>query len=351
MAYELTNKDIKLSLSKGIETYKKLRKEVIENHILDKAYAYYSILIILVLISFFGSIYLLYRITNPIIVLGVSLFFACVVAQIMGLIHDAGHRSIAKSVKINNAIGHFFSFLLGSLFEQWRPSHDRHHAHTNEHDADPDINIPLLSFTRERAKERIGWQRLAIPYQAFIYFPFGSLVWISLRLNNIKYLRKKHKSVSWIIELTTWIISLFLWFGLPFLIFPLWKALLIFFVANFSIGLYALHVFAPNHKGMPEVARGVKLSFFEQQIVTSRNVTSHPILDQLYLGLNYQIEHHLFPNCPRIHMAALAKIVRRVCKEQNLPYEECTPLQVDRIILGELALVSAAFVQSQKGTL
>lgn len=346
MAIELTNQHVRLTSIQGALAYNKLRKEVVAVKILDRAYVYYALLITAVSITFFGSLYFLYHATHPLWIVAVSIFFALVAVQCMGLVHDAGHRAIAKSVRVNNMIGHFYSFLLGSLFEQWRPSHDKHHAHTNEHDEDPDINIPLLSFTLERASEKKGWKRLLIPYQAFIYFPMGSLVWISLRLNNIKYLRQKSFSSVWFFELITWLFSLGVWFVLPFMLFPIWKALLVFLIVNFTIGLYALHVFAPNHKGMPEIAKSTRISFFEQQIVTSRNVTSHPIVDFAYLGLNYQIEHHLFPNCPRIHLPQLAKIVRRVCKEQGFTYEECSPLQVDRVILHELAVVSTAFVSA-----
>ncbi len=342
MAIELTNQHVKLSGNQGPLAYNKLRKEVADAKILERAYGYYTLLITTLTVVFFGTVYLLYHATYPIAVIVLSIFLAFVAVQCTGIVHDAGHRAIAKSVWVNNLIGHLYAFFLATLFQQWRPNHDKHHAHTNEHDEDPDVNIPLLSFTVERAKERTGWQRLLIPYQSFVYFPLGSLLWISMRLNNVKYLRQKPVSLVWFVELTVWLVSLGVWFILPFLLFPLWKSLLIFFFLNWTMGLYILHVFAPNHKGMPEVARGTQISFFEQQIVTSRNVTAHPMVDHIYLGLNYQIEHHLFPNCPRVKLPQLAQIVKRFCLEYGFNYEVCSPLQVDQIIVRELASVSAA---------
>ncbi|MEI6327226.1 MAG: acyl-CoA desaturase [Candidatus Roizmanbacteria bacterium] len=343
MAIQLTTQLVKLSGSAGPAAYNKLRKEVTDAKILEKSYIYYSVLIISVVLAMIASLFFLFHAETPVMVVVFCIILAIVTIQCTGIVHDAGHRAIAKSTLVNDIIGHIFAFSLATLFQQWRPSHDKHHAHTNEHDEDPDINIPLLSFTVERAREKKGWQKLLLPYQAYVYFPFGSLVWISMRINNIRYLHKKPVSWAWYIELTTWLVSIGIWFVLPFLLFPLWKSLLIFFVLNWTMGLYVLHVFAPNHKGMPEVARGTKISFFEQQIVTSRNVTASPLVDFLYLGLNYQIEHHLFPSCPRNKQPQLAQIVKRYCKEYGFDYEICTPLQVDRIILKELALVSSAY--------
>ena len=80
--------------------------------------------------------------------------------------------------------------------------------------------------------------------------------------------------------------------------------------------------FAPNHKGMPVFDKDSGMDFFRLQVLTSRNVKPHPITDLVYGGLNYQIEHHLFPNMPRNNLRKAQKIVREFCQEKSITYHE-----------------------------
>ena len=70
------------------------------------------------------------------------------------------------------------------------------------------------------------------------------------------------------------------------------------------------------------VDENMKLDFLLQQILTARNVKSHPITDYWYGGLNYQIEHHLFPSMAENKLREAQKIVRQFCTEHRIPYYE-----------------------------
>ena len=76
----------------------------------------------------------------------------------------------------------------------------------------------------------------------------------------------------------------------------------IFLVGNVVGSVYFVAAISPNHNGMPMWTSGIKLSFLERQVLSSRDLTSHPVWDFLYGGLNYQIEHHLFPTIPRVNL-------------------------------------------------
>jgi fatty acid desaturase len=76
-------------------------------------------------------------------------------------------------------------------------------------------------------------------------------------------------------------------------------------------------------------------------VLTSRDVTAHPITDFLYGGLNYQIEHHLFPSMPRNNLKRAQQIVRAYCHAHAIPYRESSPLQSHREIFQYLHEVSA----------
>jgi len=103
------------------------------------------------------------------------------------------------------------------------------------------------------------------------------------------------------------------------------------------------NVFAPNHKGMPELGNDVSLSFFEQQIVTSRNIRSNSLIDYVYLGLNFQIEHHLFPTAPRNNLKKIVPHVEKLCKKYGIDHTETGPLESAKILFNEMREVSKTF--------
>jgi fatty acid desaturase len=87
-------------------------------------------------------------------------------------------------------------------------------------------------------------------------------------------------------------------------------------------GIYMGATFAPNHIGMPFVARDAKLDFLSKQVLTSRNITGGWAMTLLMGGLNHQVEHHLFPNMPRVHLHRAREIVREHCLQHDVPYTE-----------------------------
>jgi fatty acid desaturase len=122
-------------------------------------------------------------------------------------------------------------------------------------------------------------------------------------------------------------------------ILPLgWRGLALFVGSQLVASLYLGLIVAPNHKGMPVWTKGTRLSFLEKQVLSSRNVTSHPVWDFLYGGLNYQIEHHLFPTMPRVHFSRARAIIKPFCLAHGLPYEELDPLSSYRAAYAGLRL-------------
>ena len=112
--------------------------------------------------------------------------------------------------------------------------------------------------------------------------------------------------------------SVALWAS-PFL-FLGWRWLAIYIGSQWVINLYLGLVFAPNHKGLPTWASGLKLTFLERQVLSSFNVRPGAVADYLYCGLNYQIEHHLFPHICHIHYRNIAPIVEKTAREHGLNY-------------------------------
>jgi fatty acid desaturase len=87
-------------------------------------------------------------------------------------------------------------------------------------------------------------------------------------------------------------------------------------------GVYMGCSFAPNHKGMPIIPDGQKLDFLRKQVLTTRNVRGGLLTDFMLGGLNYQVEHHLFPNMPRANLRKAQPIVRAYCERLHVAYLE-----------------------------
>jgi fatty acid desaturase len=127
-----------------------------------------------------------------------------------------------------------------------------------------------------------------------------------------------------------------------FLFLPLGMAFAFMGVQLAVFGVYMGAAFAPNHKGMPIIAPGARLDFFSKQVRTSRNVSGGWWATWFMGGLNYQVEHHLFPSMPRKHLSKAREIVRDYCQTLDVPYTETTILKSYAIVIEYLNRVGLA---------
>jgi fatty acid desaturase len=159
-----------------------------------------------------------------------------------------------------------------------------------------------------------------------------------LRVAGYRYLFLK-KPTGWIRELALTSIHLTAYAALWFMLLsPLW-ALVFIALHHGLIGMYLGSVFATNHKGMPTVDE--TSDFFTTQVLTTRNIRGGKLVAFLYGGLNFQIEHHLFPGAPRNNLRKIKEIVTSFCAQERIPYHETSPLQSYREIFTELKKISA----------
>lgn len=324
----------KLNLSQGAKAYAQLRAQVTQAGILKRSYGYYTLISLFAAAGMFFSLYQFAVQTN----IAVLIFWgACIVlftVQCGGLIHDAGHRAVFRSNLANDILGQVAAWLVAFRYSTWKFLHNAHHAHPNQ-EGDPDIGAPWI-FTQDRAKASTGGIKgFFKKYQMWLYYPLGSFGIVFTRFGSLSQ-NFKNLTSKRVMELAGFLIGVGLWYILPFAVFPLWKALLFLVLTNNLGSLYLTNIFAPNHKGMPQLGRGVRYSFLEQQIVTARNIYGHWLTDFVYLGLNYQIEHHLFPDCPRNKLRLVTPYVIALCKKYRLPYTQITILESNRQILAEL---------------
>jgi fatty acid desaturase len=260
----------------------------------------------------------------------------------LGLLgHDYGHRQSNPPGRLNDVMCLLIApLLLGFSRAWWQDKHNRHHSHPNVLDRDPDIGIAVISFTPEQAREKTGVVRWLNRYQAFLFFPVLVFEGIHLRLASLKHLvpnrpRFRRTELA-LIALNT---TASIWFVVAVL--GPWTALLFVAVSQGLYGVYLGSIFAPNHKGMPVIDHEAEIDFFRRQVITARNVYGNAFYDFWYGGLNYQIEHHLFPNMPRNKLREAQKIVRAFCGERGVPYYETGMLRSYREVLMALHASSA----------
>ena len=267
-------------------------------------------------------------------------FLAFIMVQLCFLGHDLGHKQVFRSSRNNDLLGLFVSFLVGINRTWWVEKHNQHHSNPNDVDMDPDINLPFIAFSEDQARGMKGIFRVIARHQAFLFYPLVCFEGFVLKVSGIQYVfgNKLRFPVAEPVLLAA---HLGLYLGLVFLSLPLWHGLLFIAVNQLLLGLYIGLTFAPNHKGMLVLDGQSPLDYLRKQVLTSRNVRSSRLNDYLYGGLNYQIEHHLFPNMPRNRLKEAQKIVMPFCNGRSISYYETGIVRSHREILQCLHQVSA----------
>jgi fatty acid desaturase len=252
--------------------------------------------------------------------LAVGAFLAVVFTQVGFLGHDAGHRQIFGTRRANYMIGVLLGNLgIGLSYGWWVGKHNRHHAHPNQEGADPDIMLSVLAFTEPQARAGRGLSRLAFRYQAYLFFPMLLLEAFTLHVSSVRALTSRAPGYrAW----ETGMLSVHLvgYLTAVFLILSPIKAVVFLLVQQGLFGLYLGSSFAPNHKGMPILDVSDRTGFLERQVLTSRNVRGGRLTDLALGGLNYQIEHHLFPSMPRPNLRHSQTLIREFCQQRDMPY-------------------------------
>ncbi|MBD8012692.1 acyl-CoA desaturase [Microbacterium sp. Re1] len=242
--------------------------------------------------------------------------------QIAFLSHEAAHRQILTSGPANFKLARILAGSIGMSYSWWDSKHTKHHGNPNQVGKDPDIEVDTISFLEEDAAKSRGLVRLITRKQGWLFFPLLTLEGLNLHYIGLKHLfTKKNVKGRWtelgIIALRFAIILIPV-----FTMLPLGMAFAFMGVQLAVFGVYMGASFAPNHKGMPIIDPHARLDFFSKQVLTSRNIRGGWWATALMGGLNYQVEHHLFPSMPRPHLAKARAIVRDYCASNNVPYTE-----------------------------
>lgn len=366
---EKTTTLIKTQKQKDFEkAYRELRNKLITMGMFNASYSYYA-----------------FKVTSNLAILALSVFLATqfksfwinmIGAVVLGLFwqqcgwlaHDFLHHQVFK----NRVYGDVAGLIIGNLFQGfsvgwWKSKHNSHHAVPNLHasvegacDGDPDIDtMPILAWTLKMAESArsSSFGRFMIKNQAFFYFPvllFARLSWAhqswvfvwggygqhSVQAASIDRKNNKYVTAERYLLVVHYICLLWIMSNMS-----LFNAVMYFFVAQTSCGLMLALVFGLGHNGMAVYPANERPDFWKLQVTTTRNVKSNWFSDWFCGGLQYQVDHHLFPSLPRHNLGKVHKLVESFCKEQGVSYHEADMIEGNIEVLQHLAKVSVEFIK------
>ena len=321
--------------------YAELRRLIAQAGLLRKAPAYYFFKILLTVGFLALGLGLIGFINQPWLHLINAAFLAAVYTQLSFFVHDAGHNQIFRSHLKNEILGIFVAnFLLGMSFRWWSDSHNQHHAHPNDVDLDPYMNIPVFVFSGEQARSKTGICRFITKYQAHLFFPLTLLQAISQKIGVTRFLlHRKPKFPRAEILLT---IVHYVWYlGVLFYLLPPSNALLFILIHQILYGVFLANVFAHNHVGRPLMPDKSGSTWLYREVVATRDLKSNRLTGFWWGGVDFHIEHHLFTTIPRCRLRQAQKIVKSFCEARSIPHHQVGMFQSYKEILSFLHQASS----------
>lgn len=269
-----------------------------------------------------------------------ALLGLCCASIGFNVMHDACHGSYSSKEWVNNAMGMSLN-LLGANSFFWKQKHNIiHHTYTNIDGIDDDIaKSPII-----RQCESQKWlpahkiQHIYLP----LVYGITSIAWLFI-MDFTKYFKRDISGTSaW--NMSAWNKTVFwltkIYYVSVFAVIPIWvlgwKAWLIgFLTMHVVMGIWLALVFQLAHvvektefEHVPlDATKSFESAWAEHQVKTTSNFAmKNKVINWLVGGLNFQVEHHLFPKMSHVHYPAISKIVEEKCKEYNLPYNYYTTM-------------------------
>ncbi|MEL6676115.1 MAG: acyl-CoA desaturase [Bacteroidota bacterium] len=253
------------------------------------------------------------------------------------VMHDAIHGTFSRHKLVNQIMGYSMNMVGGSDFT-WKIQHNvLHHGYTNIYGLDEDIHDKAFLRLSPSGKLK-SYHRFQHVY-AFLLYSLATISWVlkkdfvQLREYTEMGLTEKHgfnpKKEFWVM-LGTKIVYVFILLVLPLLAgLPVGWVVAGFLLKHLISGLYVTIIFqlahvveGPQHHDTPQTGTMENTWAIHQLSTTANFACKNRLVTWMVGGLNYQIEHHLFPYISHVHYREIAKIVKKAAADCNLPYHE-----------------------------
>lgn len=258
----------------------------------------------------------------------------------LSVMHDANHGAYSNTGWINTMLGYSLN-LIGANSFGWKMQHNvLHHTYTNVYEEDEDIS-PRGAI---RMSPHSEWKKVHRFQHIYAWFLYGlmTIVWMVfkdfVRLDRYHKngLAKKHKANivrEWAILIGTKLFYVGYIFVIPLMFTTLswWEILIGIFIMHYITGFTLAIIFQPAHVidgteyPLPNNDRVLENNWAVHQLLTTTNFGNRSRWFSWYVGgLNFQIEHHLFPNVCHVHYRKISGIVKQTAHEFGLPYKSST---------------------------
>jgi len=259
--------------------------------------------------------------------------------QLAGLGHDLGHSGVTHNFHTDHFIGSILSAFMGLSVGWWKSDHNTHHVVCNAVEHDPNIqHMPILAIT-DKIYEKPFWDtyhkktvgmdaiaRFLVSYQHIVFYPFMALARWNLYVQGIIFLLsdvdKKHYKFT---ELTgigvyfSWMFALA--FSMPTNLESFGWIMVSHAVAGIlHVQIVLSHWSMETYKGSPYTSKNTE--WYLMQLRTTLNVDTWEWFDFAHVGLQFQVEHHLYPRLPRHNLRKARKLVKAIAEKHEIHYHE-----------------------------
>ncbi|KAJ1688481.1 hypothetical protein LUZ63_019871 [Rhynchospora breviuscula] len=265
--------------------------------------------------------------------------------------HDSGHYNVmaqrwpglnrAMQVLAGNCV-------TGISIGWWKRNHNVHHIACNSLDYDPDLqHIPLFavsskffkSLTSVYYERRMVFDKFArffVSYQHWSFYPVMCVARVNLFAQSIVLLLSKtHVPNRW--QEVLGVAFFWVWYPLLVSCLPSWGERVAFVLISFSVTGIQHVQFCLNHFSTEVYVGPPKGNdWFEKQTMGTLNISCPPWMDWFHGGLQFQVEHHLFPRLPRCNLRLISPLVKELCKKYQLPYSSYSFLEANKRTIATL---------------
>jgi len=283
------------------------------------------------------------------------------------LCHEVCHHQVFQNRTLGRFVGYFWGNVAqGFSVAWWMNKHNTHHAVPNVHasganaqNGDPDIDtMPILAWSKSMLKHATTpVSKWMVKHQSFTYFPLLSIARFSWLQQSVAYVCAPSDANGRVIKGTDGDVKPvpneplerallgvhYAWYlAVAFAAPSLWDALLFVAISNVACGLSLALVFGLGHNGMAVYDAAHRPDYWKLQVTTTRNVKQDALgfVHWFCGGLDYQVEHHLFPTVPRHNLKAVNVLVQKFCKEYGVTYHETDMWEGTKEVLNHLQAIA-----------
>nr|AAQ10731.1 delta-6-fatty acid desaturase [Anemone leveillei] len=280
---------------------------------------------------------------------GSAVLLAVIWMQFGFIGHDSGHYNIMTSPELNRYMQIFsVNVVSGVSVGWWKRYHNAHHIAVNSLEYDPDLQyVPFLvvstaifdSLTSHFYRKKMTFDAVArflVSFQHWTFYPLMAIGRVSFLAQSIGVLLSKKplpdRHLEWFGLVVFWA-----WYSLLISCLPNWWERVIFIAVNFAVtGIQHVQFCLNHYSAQTYIGAPCANDWFEKQTKGSIDISCSPWTDWFHGGLQFQIEHHLFPRMPRCNLRKISPFVKELCRKHNLVYTSVSFFEGNRRTLATL---------------